>query len=84
MSDGAQFQEQAAWEYPQHLSPTLKNNLVIKGKKKGGESGDKVDLTIKNVMFWNSTLVTYTYIKEKKSRSIYTEFFIFVSPGLCG
>lgn len=25
-----------------------------------------MDLTIKNVIFWNSTLVTYTYIYKKK------------------
>lgn len=29
---------------------------------KGKKGGDKVDLTIKNVIFRNSTLVTYTYI----------------------
>ena len=38
----------------------LKQIKVIKRRKKKG--GDKVDLTIKNVIFWNSTLVTYTYI----------------------
>lgn len=60
MSDGAQIQEQAAWEHLQHVYlQHLKEIKVIKEKKK---CGDKVDLTIKNVIFWNSTLVTYTYI----------------------
>lgn len=62
MSDGAQIQEQAAWEHLQHVYlQHLKQIKVIKGKKKK-RGGDKVDLTIKIVMFWNSTLVTYTYI----------------------
>jgi len=59
MSDGAQIQEQAAWEHLQHVYlQHLKQIKVIKEKI----GGDKVDLTIKNVIFRNSTLVTYTYI----------------------
>lgn len=33
-----------------------------------------MDLTIKNVIFCNSTLVTYTYIYKRKSITIYTGF----------
>lgn len=54
ISDGAQTQDQQpAQEHLQHflVSPTLKTNKSNKGKK----GGDKVDLNIKNVIFWNIT-----------------------------
>lgn len=44
------------------LSPSLKTNEIRKRNKKRRQAS----LTIKNVIVWNSTLVTYTYIYKRK------------------
>lgn len=68
MSDGAQCQEQAATEHLQHvISNTLKKKKVIKEPKKE-QVETKWSLLSKNVIFWNITLVTYTYIYIKENQ----------------
>lgn len=58
-------------EHLQHflISPDA-STLFIKGK-----SGDEVGIAIKNVVFWNSTLVTYTYIYVKENQYLFTQDF---------